>query len=242
MKMVRTKSRGEFSLNKLHLRRPLDRLYLPVALSVLFIITGCVSASGTKQKLANTSACCNDLAGLPYAQLEFEKSVSFDIDEKSPVFQFPTTRSYFRAFALPPADSSYSVILKSHLTNFEPSVLMSRVYCPVVMLLDANYKIRADYLRPLVFNKVEETPRSIPLTIPLTPQDRFLVVHTEDVLIDKILALDLGRDSPTIELPIGSHLLKIPKRPFADPGADYRIGHSVPCVYTGKLDVTLSKK
>lgn len=216
-------------------------MHLMLASLVCVVLAACTALNTAKKKLTDAPECCKDVSALPYQKIDFGQRELFSIDEQSPVFQFPTTKGYFRAFSLPVTDNLYSVTLRSHLTNADVTVLASRVFCPVVMLLDANYKIRADYLRPIAFNNAGETTRSIPLTIPLTPMDRYLVVHTEDVLIGRKMSLDLGPASPTFDLVVGNVIVPVPKpETVLDPETEYRVHHLVPCAYTGSMEIEIS--
>jgi hypothetical protein len=187
--------------------------------------------------------CCKDLSSLPYVEIERGSTVSFEIDERTPVFAFPTAKSHFHAFILPRAEQTYYATLRSYLTNAEVSVLTSSVFCPVVTLLDENYKIRADYLRPLAFNKPDEASRNIPLHFAVSPADRYLIIHTEDVLTSRTISLDLGPAAPTFPLAVGSAIVALPKlETILEPDVERRVHHLVPCVYTGKMDLTLPER
>jgi len=218
-----------------------DRLSMLVVLALVGVMAGCGVSRLGAQKLANAPLCCKDVSAIEYQKLEVDQAASFKIDESSPVFQFPSTRSYFHAFSLPSAETPYTLTLKSYLTNAEVTILASKVFCPVVMILDANFKIRADYLRPLSFDDYRQSDRAIPLSIPLTPVDRYVIVHTEQVLIGKETSLDLGPASPFIPAAVGGATILVPNPDvlLEKKGEEHRTHHLVPCDNVGKMSIVV---
>ncbi|OMH29095.1 MalM family protein [Motiliproteus sp. MSK22-1] len=74
----------------------------------------------------NAPSCCDSLRQLPYRPLAVDANIRLQINSTSPVYHFPSGRSYFSAFKLPVNSSSFRIELQSLIgkTLFEPTVMM----------------------------------------------------------------------------------------------------------------------
>jgi len=171
-------------------RRALARL---LALLACLATTSGAGAAGPK-------ACCTDPARFHFDQLPAEGSVDVEINRSSPVFEFQSGLSAFRAFALPPATKPYFVEVRSFLSG-GPEPERARVFYPIIAVLTDDFLVsRSTDLEALrfelpLFEAASSPAYRLMLAIdPSNPHERYLVVYTP-------ASLGEGRTLPPISTP-----------------------------------------
>lgn len=109
--------------------------FLAVVLGAL--LAGCASNTPVDKQVSaptNAQVCCNDYAQFPFAQLGDKESLSFDIDQSSPVGKFAEGNSYFEAFRFSDRSGQVQVTLSSLMID-------DSVFSPQVQLLDHSFKV-----------------------------------------------------------------------------------------------------
>lgn len=139
--------------------------------------------------LAAAKPCCEDPSRFQYTALPAEGSVEFAIDRDSPVFEFQSGPSFFRAFRLPALGKAYTLELRSYVEAAK-STRDARVFYPVVAILTDDYLVsRAtdlDFLRFDLPVFEQATAPAYRLALPLDPantRERYLVVFTPSQLV-----------------------------------------------------------
>lgn len=79
--------------------------------------------------------CCKDVTAFQYVPLRPGTDVRFVLDEKSPVYQFGTGKSYFKAFEIDMA-SNRLLFVKSYFNG----MLIGQYLQPIFLFLDARYE------------------------------------------------------------------------------------------------------
>ncbi|WKY60165.1 MalM family protein [Vibrio sp. SNU_ST1] len=100
------------------------------------LLSGCASDAQVQTKLdapTNAEVCCSDFSQYPYAQLNDNEDLKFDIDLGSPVGTFTTGNSHFAAFKF--SERSGEMVVKLSSLMIDDSV-----FAPEAMLLDENFK------------------------------------------------------------------------------------------------------
>lgn len=100
------------------------------------LLSGCASDAQVQTKLdapTNAEVCCSDFSQFPYAQLNDNEDLKFDIDLGSPVGTFATGNSHFAAFKF--SERSAEMVVKLSSLMIDDSV-----FAPEAMLLDENFK------------------------------------------------------------------------------------------------------
>src|SRR5512137_1455924 len=140
--------------------------------------------------LAQGTPCCDDPSRFGYDALPAEGSVDFTIDRGSPLFEFQSGRSFFRAFRLPTVGRPYTLELRSFLDAAE-SPRTARVFYPVVAILTDDFLVsRATDLDALRFDlpMLEQTTSpAYRLQLPLDPantRERYVIVFTPHPLLE----------------------------------------------------------
>lgn len=159
----------------------------------LVALPGLASGAGPKADaalLAAAQPCCEDPSRFQYAPLPADGSVDFTIDRASPVFEFQSGRSFFRAFQLPALGRPYTLELRSYVEQDEPT-RDARVFYPVVAILTDDFLVsRAtdlDFLRFDLPVLEQATAPAYRLSLPLDPantRERYLVVFTPTPLLE----------------------------------------------------------
>jgi len=136
---------------------------------------------------ARAVECCNDPAQFAFAEAALPGRLDLAIDPASPLFEFQSGRSYFRALRLPEAAASYRIRIRSLLRGDGDR---TRVFYPVVALLDENFIVtRVSSLDHLRLEPGLATPggsSALSLTVRIDPKvtvERYLVVFTPAVLL-----------------------------------------------------------
>ena len=133
-------------------------------------------------------SCCKSPKEFEYEPLSPLDSTRFEISAESPAFEFPTGKSYFKAFALPAYAAPYSITIESFHGSHSPGgevPYSASVFMPVAMFLDTGYAVTR-VVDEASFKRVDgsllplETLR-LEATISVGPensQERYLVIFT----------------------------------------------------------------
>jgi hypothetical protein len=109
-------------------------------IAVVILVSSCASpVPRLMNDLTNARICCERFIDMPYEKLSLQQEATFAIDEKSPVYEFETGKSFFKAFELPRNERPYSVSLRSYLVGIDYPV--SYIFVPSVILLSENFQI-----------------------------------------------------------------------------------------------------
>ncbi len=174
--------------------------------------------------------CCRRMRDFRFEKLVPGQTTSAEIVRGEGAFDFPTGRSYFRAFELPPYSAPY--VIKLHSKGMSSGVPKRfRVFAPAAMLLDDSFTpiettdprgLRAipSSAFPLRFAALEQT---IPLS-EAHSRARYLVVYTTDSLLEWA---HLTSVPGVLLIPGGALPLGVPQ-----------LAEMVPWP-TGKLDISL---
>jgi hypothetical protein len=161
---------------------------------------------------------------LNYQPLMFGRETKVIMDKLSPVYLFPSGKSYVQAFALP-VNRPVEVVIKSYLIG--NSIYESYVFIPCVLLLDEHFQI---------IHKLEQTDSLIKrtplfetsyvafkneLTFTIWPEYRvsYFVVYTTDAQLKKISTFKIMTSSQIImpgyvgAVPTGKRIVEIPHAP-----------------------------
>jgi hypothetical protein len=132
----------------------------------------------------SATRCCTDPAHFRYEPLPADGVVDFEIDSRSPTFEFQSGRSAFRAFELPTAARPYTLEVRSFLEG-PADPRRARVFYPVVAILTDDFLVsRATELELLRFDLPVLERTTLPayrVSVPVDPaatRERYVVVFT----------------------------------------------------------------
>ena len=148
-----------------------------------------------RQELAAAQTCCESYAQFHFKPLDFRETERIIINRESPVFQFDTGKSYFQAFSLPMPGKSYSIIVSSYLVEQKTRSGTSYVFSPVVMFLDADYRVTRKVDKGFAAvvnagNSINDAKLEVSITInPRAANERFMVIYTTMALLNQVTSL-----------------------------------------------------
>lgn len=176
------------------------------------------------------AVCCGSVDEFSFEALEIGDSKGFDLNDKSPAYQFPTGKSYFKAFLLPRSPHPYVVRIESYMLGDD--IHSAYIFYPQVITLDENYEmIRCADPRNFRLEKagfLETARETWGLMYKLRqeihfPEDdkteKYLIVLTTDELLEAKTSLSTWRVVPIIlpgivgAIPIGTEEVLIPHSP-----------------------------
>lgn len=146
-------------------------------------VGGCATVSTLTDKLNLTPPCCTDFSQLEFKALYVGEEISFDLDEKSPVFNFDVGKSYFIGFSLSPGAEGkllQVMALPTGSTAFETTKL-AQIFCPRVLFLGKDKRqidvqeVRGEFIRNIGFSGLRFGATSI-TTIPRGAE--YIVLHS----------------------------------------------------------------
>lgn len=130
------------------------------------------------------TVCCTDPAAFAYVALPDHGSVEVDIGPTTPLFEFQSGVSAFRAFRLPVLSVPYLLEVRSRLRG-GPDPLRARVFYPAAALLNGDYLVmRSVGVEELVadwplFERAEYPAYRLAVGVdPAHGRERYLVVYT----------------------------------------------------------------
>jgi len=158
-------------------------------LPLMIFAYGCASQiPALDSALVNKAPCCASLREITYSNVSGGSSVDYDIDERSPTYDFAEGRSYFVAVALP--SDTRKLLITTHLVG--GWIPTAQVFWPVLLFLNQNHE-------PTRTMKQVEMDRSMswqPLRggpiwsadIKVEPGEQFLVIYTLQAYVGRKIA------------------------------------------------------
>ncbi len=111
-----------------------------VLMCLAISVSGC-SAPYTKTitRYQNAAICCVSIDKFSFETLRIGDSKSFDLNERSPAYQFLTGKSYFKAFLLPQSSYPYIITVTSYMLG--DSIDSAYILFPQIITLNEDYKL-----------------------------------------------------------------------------------------------------
>ncbi|UOE81645.1 MalM family protein [Vibrio splendidus] len=174
------------------------------------LLSGCASDAQVQKQLpppTNAKVCCSDFSQFPYAQLNDNEDLKFDIDLGSPVGTFTTGNSHFAAFKFSDRSAEMVVTLSSLMINdsvFAPeAVLLNEKFQPVKTLKFEDFKVQASdaFTRTSYIERVRVDASKTPYIIIYTPADEL----GKAIKVDhpaKVRAQEFGEVMPMVTDPV----------------------------------------
>ena len=156
------------------------------------------------------------MASFPYRSLASVQRATIELTAASPAFVFPSGKSYFAAFELPPFDGPYRIKIDSYLLGDE-----NEIFLPVVLTLNGQHYVARsfpeDLFRPATtaLNGNSGPPRTLTATIEVGEverTERYLVILTREDLLGAWISTSSsnGEERSRIRTaPVGRLLLRV---------------------------------
>lgn len=179
------------------------------------LLSGCASDAQVQTQLTpptNAEVCCSDFSQFPYAQLNDNEDLKFDIDLGSPVGTFTTGNSHFAAFKFSDRSAEMLVTLSSLMINdsvFAPeAILLDANFQPVKTLKFEDFKIQASdaFTRTSYVERLRIDASKTPFMIIYTPADEL----GKAIKVDhpaKVRAKEFGEVMPMVTDPVYTNQL-----------------------------------
>jgi maltose operon periplasmic protein len=120
------------------------RLVIAIMSALSIAAAGCRSVEPQKRQLDAAKTCCQGAHEFRYTDLPETADLRISISDKSPVFEFPSGRSYFEAVRLGRAEQAGKIHIKIYASNIGWWQL-----CPSLTFLSARYEtIQTRYETP----------------------------------------------------------------------------------------------
>lgn len=150
-------------------------------LSGLAVFSGCATNADLASKVQAKASCCKSMSEFKYEGLAFKAPpLSFALNEQSPLFEFETGKSYFKAFSLPRINQPAKLRVWSRPTGsigFETQTY-SQAFCATARFLDANYQtISAKNDVPIFVRGFWASSFLSEFDVPI--EAKYLVLHTD---------------------------------------------------------------
>lgn len=179
------------------------------------LLTGCASDAKVQTELTpptNAEVCCTDFAQFPYAQLNDNEDLKFDVDLASPVGTFSAGNSHFAAFRFSERSGDVTVTVSSLMID-------DSVFAPEVLLLDKQFQVVETlklqdfqilpsdaFTRTRYIEKFTTNAEQTPYFVIYTPADQL----GKQVTVDhpaKIRAKEFGEVMPMVVDPVYTYRL-----------------------------------
>jgi maltose operon protein len=184
------------------------------------------SLNDVRQKYQEAPVCCASYSEFSYEALSIPDEKKFQLDEASPAFDFPTGKSYFKAFRLPPFQAPYTIDIRSYVMG--DNWKSAYIFRPALMFLDEDFAVTRmeddggfRYLTAGLF-ETSGLRKMLQATISVTDEnarDRYMIVLTTDGLLGETTAGSSPAVIPFIfpgvvgVLPVGSQEIHVPHSP-----------------------------
>ena len=184
----------------------------------------------TISQYKNAAICCSSMYEFTFDALQVGYSKSFDINEKSPAYQFITGKSYFKAFLLPQSSYPYVVTVTSYMVG--DNIDSAYIFCPqIITLNEERVPIRSTDPKNLklikagFFETAKETwglMYKLEMELPFTEDNKieqYLIVLTTDDRLRAKTSLSTLRAVPIVfpgvvgVIPVGTREVLIPHSP-----------------------------
>jgi hypothetical protein len=197
----------------------------------MIMVSGCsIPYAKTISQYENAALCCSSMDKFTFEALQVGDSKSFDLNEKSPAYQFLTGKSYFKAFLLPQSSYPYVVTVTSYMVG--DTIDSAYIFCPrVITLYEDREPIRSTdpnnlkLIRAGFFETLKETGGiryKLEVELPFTENnktEKYLIVLTTSELLRAKTSLSTLRTIPIIfpgvvgVVPVGTEEVLIPHSP-----------------------------
>lgn len=98
-----------------------------------------VSHKDAVDSLHSARSCCESFAQFKYDQLPEAEGIRFNLEASSDAFNFPTGKSYFKAFHLPEMTKPYRIKITSWALG--EHINKAHIFYPQVALLDGSFGV-----------------------------------------------------------------------------------------------------
>jgi maltose operon periplasmic protein len=163
-----------------------------VLIGFVALLVGCATPmESQKSSLQTQMVCCTTLSDLTFKPLNLDDDLTFTIASGSPVFEFPTGKSYVSAFVLPKAASR-----GIRVSSFFNGIMIGQYFQPIFLFLDDQKKPLASATPNLRFLPVGLTTNAQMIggvRVPDTAE--YLVIYTRDFSDKKVTAVIPGSPS-----------------------------------------------
>ncbi len=133
-------------------------------------LSGCAIPS---EQLAAAKSCCKHPREFQYRDVPVKGELEFMIGMESPVYDFPTGRSYFDALRLGPSARTLMVRALG-----SPAYVSRGLFCSSVTFLSGSYElVETRYERPQQPTKLGDSGFFAEYRVP--PDARYAVLHSE---------------------------------------------------------------
>lgn len=164
------------------------------------LVAGCSSLPRQTEYLAGVFPCCENVSQFKFSQMKQGEELIASISETSPAFGFPSGKSYFAAFQLPPSIRTGTTMT---LRTFWAATKLERpqVFCPSVTFYDKGVKPITTELFMLSYHQGATKDDGHWRSMASVPSDAlYAVLHTETRRIGNILAVSTGSMAPPLLL------------------------------------------
>ncbi|MGF1709559.1 MalM family protein [Vibrio kagoshimensis] len=179
------------------------------------LLGGCASDVQVQTELSpptNSEVCCSDFTQFPYAQLNDNEDLKFDIDLGSPVGNFTTGNSHFAAFKFSDRSGEMVVTLSSLMIDdsvFAPEVIfLDEAFQPTKTVKFDDFKVQASdaFTRTSYVERLRIDASKTPYMIVYTPADEL----GKAIKVDhpaKVRAKEFGEVMPMVIDPVYTNRL-----------------------------------
>ncbi len=206
-------------------------LIVNILMCLTISVSGCsVPYTKTITQYQNAAICCASMEQFSFETLKIGDSKSFDLNERSPAFQFATGKSYFKAFLLPQSSYPYVITVTSYMLG--DSIDSAYILFPQIITLNEDYKLmRSSDPNNVMLLKAgfSETARETwglmyKLVVELPYEEsnkpeKYLIVLTTSELLGAKSSLSTLRVAPIVwpgmvgAIPVGTKEVLIPHSP-----------------------------
>ncbi len=166
-------------------KRRMRAARLAVAACALLAVSGCAAPTSValRDSLEAAPDCCASERDFNYQTLAVGERRKVELSASSPAHEFPTGKSYYAAFRLPPKPRPLNLQVRS-LVSGGLTLAEAYLFYPVVAVLDADYRPRSVISMPP--DKVSSAVRDdffagvlLDLSVPIVAEDAFVVLCTD---------------------------------------------------------------
>lgn len=163
-------------------------------ISLVFVaaLMGCATPMTSQRTSLDTQpSCCTGLADVTYKPMAFETEVNAAFESSSPVFAFPTGKSYFSAVTLAPGKSR-----GIRVSSFFNGMWVGQYFQPIFLFLDDQKKPLSSVTPNLRYQHTRLTADAQMIGGVRVPDDAaYAIVYTRDFSDTKVTAVIPGSAS-----------------------------------------------
>jgi len=188
-------------------------------------VAACSPVPRQGERLNASAVCCTSASEFDFVQLSPNGETQVVISERSPVYAFPTGKSYFAAFALPVTRGP--AVLKIKTVRLGLLVFDSQVFCPAFTFYDREKQSTKTERAWLVYRPARWIGKgywSSQVRIPAGAE--YLAVHT--AADDVGTSLEIEGMTPGYAYATGTSFVYVPPYPSKQ---------SYPCGQVGELSL-----